>query len=122
MLLATAGELEHEYAAVGGRVEILGTFLFYEWVEVTVLGEHDEIHFWFVGCSCARTPAEVQQVILGVEIDVAWCWIRFDTATGKVATSSLEGNERCRCHVECVRRCDEVAEVEMSLMCTYMYV
>lgn len=99
MSLPAGCELEDEDAAVGGRVEVVGALLFDQRKELAVGWKHDEIHVW-LGCWCrAWAPAEVEQVVFGVEVDVAWCWVWLDFAALKIAAAGFEGDERSCRHV-----------------------
>lgn len=98
MFLAARCKLEYEDATVGGRMQLLGALLFRKRVEVAVLWEHDEIDLGLGGWRRAWPPAEVQELIFAVEVDVAFGVDGSDFAAGELAQASLERDERIRCH------------------------
>lgn len=82
-------------------MKVLGALLFNQWVEVTILWKHDQVDLGVCSAGGARSPAEVEQLIFGVEVDVARCGLWRDLAAVEFAASGFERDERSFGHDLC---------------------
>lgn len=91
--LAAGGEFEDVDAAIGGRVQVLGTLFLEQRLECAVAGNHEEIDLRLCGWCGSRAPAEVWDVVFNVEEQVAWCSVWRDLLAAQIALAGLEGDE-----------------------------
>ena len=76
---------------VGERTSSEPAF-FDERCEGGIARDGDEVDFGFAGGCAARSPAEVDQVVFTVEVEVAWGVDGCDFAAGALAAAGFEGD------------------------------
>ena len=91
LLLPARAEFQTKDPSICRRPYILGAGFFDEGRESGVAGDGDEVEVGVCGRGAAGAPAEVDEVVFAVEVEVAWGRLGGDFAAGEGAAAGFEG-------------------------------
>ena len=100
LLVARAGELEHKDAAIGGAPHVVGAGLADQWSERCIAGDSDEVDFGARGGGGARSPAEMEEVVFRVEVEISGAGDGSDSLAKFFTAAGFEGDEGIGRHVD----------------------